>query len=129
MMRWLDEVAGLVAGTVIILGIAFWVVMGTVPQAQASGCTQMRASWYGTESGSRTANGERFTGESLTAAHRSLPFGTKLRVTYQGKSVVVRINDRGPAKWTKRDLDLSRAAAARIGLIHAGVGTVRVCRV
>lgn len=82
------------------------------------------ASWYGTESGSRTANGERFTGKDLTAAHRTLPFNTKLRVTYRGRSVVVRINDRGP--WIKgRSLDLSRAAAARIGLIRVGVG--RVC--
>jgi rare lipoprotein A len=85
------------------------------------------ASYYGTESGSRTANGERFTGNDLTAAHRTLPFNTKLRVTYHGKSVVVRINDRGPF-IRGRSLDLSRAAAARIGLIHAGVGKVCVER-
>src|SRR5690606_24435233 len=54
------------------------------------------ASWYGAESGNRTANGERFDGSSMTAAHRSLPFGTKLRVSYRGKSVEVRVNDRGP---------------------------------
>ena len=82
------------------------------------------ASYYGKESGNRTANGERFTGNDLTAAHRSLPFGTKLRVTYRGKSVVVRINDRGPF-IRGRQLDLSKAAASRIGLIRAGVG--RVC--
>lgn len=126
-MRWLDEVAGLVAGTVIILGIAFWVVMGTVPQVQAESCTNMNASWYGTESGSRTADGSFFDGTQLVAAHKTMKFGTKLRVTYQGKSIVVTVRDRGP--YIKgRDLDLSRAAAARIGLIHAGVGTVRVCR-
>lgn len=96
--------------------------------AFAAGCGPMVASWYGTESGNRTANGEHFNGTSLTAAHRSLPFGTKLRVTYRGKSVVVRVNDRGP--YIKgRDLDLSRAAAQRIGLIAAGYGTVQVCRV
>lgn len=82
------------------------------------------ASWYGTESGNRTANGEPFDGTSMTAAHKTLPFGTKLRVTYRGKSVVVRVNDRGP--FIKgRSLDLSHAAAKRLGLIPAGVG--RVC--
>ena len=87
-------------------------------------CEMLVASFYGTESGNRTANGERFDGSSLTAAHRSLPFGTKLRVTYRGKSVVVRINDRGPFV-RGRQLDLSKAAAQRIGLVRAGVG--RVC--
>lgn len=82
------------------------------------------ASWYGSESGNRTANGEHFNGSSFSAAHRSLPFGTKLRVTYRGKSVVVRINDRGPFV-RGRGLDLSKAAARRLGLIPAGVG--RVC--
>lgn len=82
-------------------------------------------SWYGAESGNRTANGEHFDGSSLTAAHRSLPFGTRLRVSFQGKSVTVWINDRGPAKWTRRDLDLSKAAAARLGMVQQGVG--RVC--
>lgn len=82
------------------------------------------ASWYGTESGSVTANGERFTGTGMTAAHKTLPFGTRLRITYRGKSVTVRINDRGP--FVKgRGLDLSHAAAERIGLTAAGVG--RVC--
>src|SRR6266567_5698612 len=56
----------------------------------------------------RTANGEHFYPDGLTAAHRSLPFGTRLRVTSiaTGRSVVVRINDRGPAAWTGRGLDL-----------------------
>lgn len=89
----------------------------------------MIASHYGAESGSRTANGEHFTGRDMTAAHRTLPFGTKLRVTYQDKSVVVRVNDRGPAKWTKRDLDLSTAAARNLGMIRAGVARVCVERV
>lgn len=86
------------------------------------------ASWYGTESGNRTANGEPFNGQSMTAAHRTLPFGTKLRVTYQGRSVVVRINDRGP--YIKgRFLDLSKAAASKLGLIPAGVGRVCIERI
>jgi rare lipoprotein A len=85
-----------------------------------------KASWYGAESGNRTANGERFTGRGMTAAHRSLPFGTLLRVTDQvtGRSVVVRVNDRGPFV-RGRILDLSREAARRLGTIPRGVA--RVC--
>lgn len=86
-------------------------------------CTKVVASHYGKESGNRTANGEHFDGSSLTAAHRSLAFGTKLRVTYRGKSVVVRINDRGPF-IRGRSLDLSTAAARRIGLDKPGVATI-----
>ena len=93
-------------------------------RAAEKSCTPMVASWYGTESGSRTANGERFDGSTLTAAHKSLPFGTRLRVSYGTRSVVVRINDRGPF-IVGRDLDLARAAAERIGLVPAGVA--RVC--
>lgn len=89
----------------------------------ALACDPMVASHYGAESGSRTANGEAFNGTSMTAAHRTLPFGTKLRVAYRGKSVVVRINDRGPY-IRGRQLDLSTAAARRIGLTKAGVAKV-----
>jgi rare lipoprotein A len=82
-----------------------------------------KASFYGNESGSKTASGQRFNQNSMTAAHRSLPFGTKLRVTYRGQSVVVTINDRGP--FIKgRVLDLSKGAARSIGLTGAGVGHV-----
>jgi rare lipoprotein A len=107
-----------VAAALAIVFLAFWLMPGG-----AIACETVVASYYGTESGSRTANGERFTGNDLTAAHRSLPFGTKLRVTYRGKSVVVRVNDRGPF-IRGRSLDLSKAAAKRIGLIPAGVGKV-----
>lgn len=62
----------------------------------------------------------------LTAAHRSLPLGTRLLVSHAGRSVVVRVNDRGPAAWTGRSLDLSRGAASAIGLISSGVGAVQV---
>jgi rare lipoprotein A len=72
------------------------------------------ASFYGRESGPKTANGERFNPAGMTAAHRTLPFGTYVRVTYQGRSVVVRINDRGPF-IRGRDIDLSEGAAHRIG--------------
>jgi rare lipoprotein A len=81
------------------------------------------ASFYGNESGSRTASGQRFNQEAMTAAHRSLPFGTKLRVTHGSRSVVVTINDRGPFVHG-RVLDLSTGAARAIGLTSAGVGRV-----
>jgi rare lipoprotein A len=81
------------------------------------------ASYYGNESGSRTASGQRFNQNALTCAHRSLPFGTKLRVTHGGRSVVVTVNDRGPFVHG-RVLDLSTAAAREVGLTGAGVGRV-----
>ena len=81
------------------------------------------ASWYGPGfHGRTTANGERYDQHGLTAAHRYLPFGTRLNVCYQG-CVIVRINDRGPFIGP-RQLDLSRGAASRIGLIHPGVARV-----
>jgi rare lipoprotein A len=81
------------------------------------------ASYY--KSGKRTANGERFNPHGLTAAHRKLKFGTKLRVTNirTGKSVVVRINDRGPF-IRGRIIDLSLGAAKVIGLTATGVARI-----
>ncbi len=72
-----------------------------------------------------TANGERFNKHGLTAAHRKLPFGTKLRVTNlrNGKSVIVRVNDRGPF-IKSRVIDLSLGAARRIGLTKSGVAKI-----
>jgi len=81
------------------------------------------ASYYGNESGRQTASGQRFDQNAMTAAHRSLPFGTKLRVTHGGQSVIVTINDRGPF-IRGRVLDLSTGAARAIGLTSAGVGRV-----
>jgi rare lipoprotein A len=81
------------------------------------------ASYYGNESGRRTASGQRFNQSAMTCAHRSLPFGTKLRVTHGGQSVVVTVNDRGPFV-RGRVLDLSTGAARAIGLTSAGVGRV-----
>jgi peptidoglycan lytic transglycosylase len=81
------------------------------------------ASYYGNESGSKTASGARFNQNAMTAAHRSLPFGTKLKVTHGGRSVVVTINDRGPF-IRGRVLDLSTGAARAVGLTGAGVGRV-----
>jgi rare lipoprotein A len=81
------------------------------------------ASFYGNESGSKTASGQRFNQNAMTAAHRTLPFGTKLRVTHGDRSVVVTINDRGPF-IRGRVLDLSTGAARAVGLTSAGVGRV-----
>jgi rare lipoprotein A len=81
------------------------------------------ASYYGNESGSRTASGQRMNAGAMTAAHRSLPFGTKLKVTHGDRSVVVTINDRGPFV-RGRVLDLSTGAARAIGLTSRGVGRV-----
>lgn len=82
-----------------------------------------KASYYGSESGNRTASGQRFNQNAMTAAHRTLPFGTRLRVTHAGRSVVVTINDRGPF-IRGRVLDLSKGAARAIGLTGRGVGQV-----
>ena len=73
------------------------------------------ASYYGNESGSKTASGERFNQNAMTCAHRSLPFGTKLRVSAGGHSVVVTVNDRGPFV-RGRVLDLSKGAARALGM-------------
>ncbi len=86
------------------------------------------ASWYGRElNGRRTASGERFNMKALTAAHKTLPFGTRLRVTDLAtqKSVVVRVNDRGPFV-RGRVLDLSYQAAKEIGLLARGHDRVKI---
>jgi rare lipoprotein A len=86
------------------------------------------ASWYGAElAGHRTASGERFDPKDYTAAHRSLPFGSRVRVTFPhtGRSVVVRINDRGPFD-RNRVIDVSQAAARDLGLAAAGSGRVEL---
>src|SRR5262245_18944751 len=84
------------------------------------------ASYYGSyHDGLRTASGTRFDMRRMTAAHRSLPFGTRVRVTYlrNGRAVVVRITDRGPFV-RGRILDVSYAAARRLGLLRAGTAQV-----
>lgn len=86
------------------------------------------ASWYGPGfAGRRSASGEIFDPNQLTAAHKTLPFGTIVRVTNvnNGRSVVVRINDRGPYVGN-RVIDLSAAAANAIGMINSGVGQVQM---
>jgi len=88
----------------------------------------MMASWYGPEfHGRRTANGEHYDQNALTAAHKSLRFGTLLRVTnpQNNKSIIVRINDRGPYK-RDRNLDLSKASAMALDIMDKGVAKVKV---
>ena len=89
---------------------------------------QGAASWYGPGFyGRTTANGERFSKGTLTAAHRTLPFGTKVRVTNlsNGRSVVVRINDRGPFKY-HRVIDLAHGAASQLQMMQAGEVPVKL---
>lgn len=109
--------AVLVATTAAVLAIS-----STAAYAQCGG-----ASWYGPGfNGKRAASGEIFNENAMTAAHRSLPFGTKVQVTDQnsGKSIEVVINDRGPFHG-KRIIDLSKAAATALGFRNRG--TTSVC--
>ena len=86
------------------------------------------ASWYGPESGNKTANGERFRPDWITAAHTTLPLPTYVEVTslQTGRRIIVRINDRGPFIKGPRIIDLSRGAAAQLGIKAIGYAAVRV---
>jgi rare lipoprotein A len=98
------------------------------PPARSTYSAQGKASYYGAwHHGKRTANGEAYDQHALTAAHRSLPFGSRIRVTNlnNGKSVVVRINDRGPYN-RRRLIDLSREAAKQLDMLEAGIAPVRL---
>jgi rare lipoprotein A len=98
----------------------------SAPMRLSGAAFHTRASWYGggEKLAKHTASGEVFRAGGLTAAHRTLPLGTRLAVTMNGRTVVVRVNDRGPAKWTGRSLDLSRGAAVALGMIRSGTGNV-----
>lgn len=110
-----------VAAAFVAAGAAYSV--GTTPAEAGSQCG--RASWY--KLGGKTASGERNNPNAMTAAHRSLPFGTRVKVENlrNGKFVVVRINDRGPFTGG-RVIDLSRAAAQQIGMLSSGTAKVRL---
>ena len=104
----------------------------SVPAAQAASSGSIhhgQASWYCTKcnGGTETASGERLQDYAMTAAHKTLPLGSKVRVTNKenGRSVIVRINDRGPY-IRGRIIDLSRRAATVIAMRKAGVVPVRV---
>ena len=106
----------------------FCITQGAMQVILAATAQEGEASFYADSlNGQQTASGELYDKNALSAAHRSLPFGTKVKVTYlkSGLSVVVVINDRGP-NANDRIIDLSGAAAKRIGLIDAGHGRVRL---
>lgn len=100
----------------------------TPAQSSAKALGRGTASYYGRKfHGRRTANGERFDMTALTAAHKTLPFGSRVRVTNprNGRAVIVRINDRGPFV-RGRTIDLSRSAAEQIGIVTRGHGEVEL---
>jgi rare lipoprotein A (peptidoglycan hydrolase) len=102
--------------------------VGAVPREPDRAGRTMQASYYGRElEGRPMASGEPFDADALTAAHKSLPFGTRLEVAYAGESVRVTVMDRGPYV-ARRDLDLSLAAARETGLTGPGEAPVRVTR-
>jgi rare lipoprotein A len=117
--------------TALILGVlailmVFWYAVPVRSGEASCGI----ASWYGPGfHGRTTASGETYNQGAMTAAHRTLPFNAKVRVTLQrnGKSVTVRITDRGPYHGG-RIIDLSKAAARKLGIINAGTGKVCLTR-
>lgn len=120
-LRW----AG--AGSALLLALTAG--CSSTPSSSASGHSDAgQASYYGNEfHGRKTANGERFDQGKLTAAHRTLPFGTRVKVTntQNGKTVVVRVNDRGPFV-RGRIIDLSSSAFKSIASLNTGVVPVRI---
>lgn len=107
-----------------------YVVRGTtyVPAADPGYDMLGYASWYGSESGNRTANGERFRVKGISGAHVSLPLPSYVEVTAlnTGRTIVVRVNDRGPFSGRGRVIDLSRGAAEQLGMRSQGHVAVRV---
>jgi rare lipoprotein A len=120
-----------VADTPVRIGPAY-TIRGTtyVPAAAPSYDALGYASWYGSESGNRTANGEKFRSGWITAAHTTLPLPSYVEVTAldTGRRIIVRVNDRGPFA-RERIIDLSRGAAERLGMKAQGQAPVRVRRV
>ena len=95
----------------------------SAPAAPAAGTEQGKLAWYGSKfAGRKTASGQRYDPNALTMAHKTLPFGTKVKVTNLAnqRSVVLRVNDRGPTQ-ADRIGDVSHAAAKRLGMVRAGV--------
>lgn len=116
----------------LLIPLMLMMTLGCAEQSEGSAegdFTQKgKASYYARSfHGEQTANGETFNQNALVAAHKTLPFGTRVQVTNleNGKQVTVRINDRGPFK-PDRIIDLSRVAAARIDLIEDGLAPVRI---
>ena len=112
----------------IITGVCIfaWIVTRPYPQPPATSVT-VTASWYGDEcAGNRTANGERFDPSAMTCAMWDVPFDTRVRVQLGPRFVVVRVNDRGPAKRLNRGIDLSEAAFSKLADTDAGLITVEL---
>src|SRR5438477_13210184 len=110
-----------------VLAVALVLTAVSLARADWGDCTGS-ASWYGDEFADRpTASGERYDPDKLTGAHRTLPLGSRVRVTnlLNGRSVLVTINDRGPYRH-RRDIDLSYGAARALGMIRRGVTRVRI---
>lgn len=104
----------------IVFGLLFSLLLGSIANAGD------HASYYGPGfHGRKTASGERFNQNAMTCAHKRYPFGTRLKVTYRGRSAICRVNDRGPY-IRGRTIDLSARMAAVIGLKAAGHGPVRI---
>ena len=101
-------------------------VQGALADVSGTGAT-VKASFY--FHGPKTASGERFNPNGLTAAHKTFPFGTKLRLVNRsnGKTVTVRVNDRGPF-IEGRELDVSRGAAIALGMVGSGIATLQMAR-
>jgi rare lipoprotein A len=111
-----------------VVALVLLVACGGADAQNVGSVSRGKAAWYGGKfQGRKTASGEKFDKRKLTAAHRKLPFGSKVRVTNlgNGKTVVVRINDRGPY-GRGRIIDVSEAAAKKLGMLRAGIAKVKV---
>lgn len=127
-MKFFPKVATVAALSLVLLFTPNMISLHTASSAIAASTQSGIASWYGPGfNGRSTASGEIFDMQKLTAAHKTLPFGTRVKVTnlVNGKSVIVRINDRGPYVHG-RVIDLSRAAASTIDLIASGTAPVQM---
>ena len=128
--RTRGELLGVVGLTLACVAVVMLLTFGEPRSRPAKGIftQQGKASWYGEKfEGKTTASGERYAMDDMTAAHRKLPFGTLVEVTHleNGNAVEVEINDRGPYV-DDRIIDLSKAAAEKLGMMEAGVAPVRI---
>lgn len=127
MWRRISRLVAVVSWTLAVVALAGCATDGGATSAGATSERGQASYYHDRYQGQRTASGEPYNAQALTAAHRRLPFDTRVRVTNleNGRQVTVRINDRGP--FTEgRVIDLSRRAAKRLGMIKAGTAPVRV---
>ena len=127
MWRRISRLVAVVSWTFAVVALAGCATDGGATSAGATSERGQASYYHDRYQGQRTASGEPYNAQALTAAHRRLPFDTRVRVTNldNGRQVTVRINDRGP--FTEgRVIDLSRRAAERLGMIKAGTAPVRV---